>query len=324
MKKRIPKELIIGLFTVIVIAGCYLGFLFLKNKKIFSDDIVLYAVFNQADGLEVSSPVLVNGYRIGTVENIGFNIASRQLIVQFSIDGKYDIPSTSMVHIASTNLLGGKVLQMTLGSVDAESFANGDTVKSSTQRNMLDIAGEEYDKLKEQAGQLLGKLNSALEGINRALSKQNTDALSATLNNIENLSSDLRQVVSQEKGSLTSAIENLNVLSKSLREAAPDLQRGITNLAKLSDSIAVSGPSLVRNAALSVDNLNGILAKIAAGEGSVGKLVNDEQLYVNINETLANLSLLLEDFKVNPKKYINVTVFGKKERVEKPSEPSLK
>lgn len=317
MKKIFSKELLIGLFTIAVLVGGYFGFLFLKNKKVFSDDIILYAVFNQADGLEVSAPVLVKGFRIGTVDKINFDIKTQKLTVALTVDGKYELPTSCEASIASTNLLGGKVLDIALGSETGKVFQSGDTIRTSLQRNMLDVAGEEYNKLKEQAGMIVDKLNSALDGINRTLSIENTNALTGTLSNIETASRDVKEVISNEKNNLERMISDLSVLSASLKRAAPDLERGLKNIAAISDSIAVDAPSMMRNATQAIENLNKIIDQIQSGKGTVGKLVTDEQLYTNLNTAVENISLLLTDLQANPKKYINVTVFGKREKTEK-------
>lgn len=320
MKKIFSKEVLIGIFTVAVLAGAYFGFNFIKNTRLFSDDNVIYAVFQQADGLEVSAPVIIKGFKIGQVEKISFNIKTSQVVVKMIVNGEYPLPANSEAKIASTSLLGGKVLDIKLGDDDTRSLASGDTMRTAQERSIIDAAGEEYGKLKEMASEIVSKLTKALDGINAALSPENTAALSATMSNLKSISGNIDEVVGGQKDNLNKTLTNLAALSASLREMSPDLQRGVKNIALLSDSLALQGPVLVRNAAQSLDNLNAILTKLKDGQGSAGKLLTDEQLYANVNDAVANLSLLLADFKENPKRYINVSVFGggNKEKREKP------
>lgn len=320
MKKIFSKEVLIGIFTVAVLAGAYFGFNFIKNTRLFSDDNVIYAVFQQADGLEVSAPVIIKGFKIGQVEKISFNIKTSQVVVKMIVNGEYPLPANSEAKIASTSLLGGKVLDIKLGNDDTRSLASGDTMRTAQERSIIDAAGEEYGKLKEMASEIVSKLTKALDGINAALSPENTAALSATMSNLKSISGNIDEVVGGQKDNLNKTLTNLAALSASLREMSPDLQRGVKNIALLSDSLALQGPVLVRNAAQSLDNLNAILTKLKDGQGSAGKLLTDEQLYANVNDAVANLSLLLADFKENPKRYINVSVFGggNKEKREKP------
>lgn len=310
MRKIFTKEVKIGIFTVIVLAGAYFGLNYLKSKRLFSNDNIIYAVFNQADGLEVGAPVIIKGFKIGTVEKINFDIRSEQLLVKLLVNGEYPLPINSEAKIASTSLLGGKVLEVKLGNDVVQTLGNGDTIRTSTERNIMDVAGEEYGKLKEMASDIVTKLSQALDGMNKVLSDDNARALSATLANLSSISGNINEAVSSPTKGLKTTMENISVLSASLREAAPDLQRGLHNIALLSDTLSVKGPVLISNAAASLDNLNQVIAKVNRGEGSAGKLINDEALYKNLNEAVANMSILLADLKANPKRYINVTVFG--------------
>ena len=266
--------------------------------------------------MEASAQVLVQGFKIGTVDAIKFDIHTKKLTVKLNINGKYELPVNSLAKISSTSLLGGKGIVVELGN-DPTSLKNNDTIRSSQERSLMDTAGDEYNTLRENLSVLVDKVNSALDGINSALSKENTDALSTTMNNLESTTQNLDKLMASQRTNLEHAIANLAVLSASLKEAAPDLERGLKNLAVITDSLKYSAPALVENAANAVANLNEMMAQIKGGEGTMGKLVTDEMLYTNINETLNNLSLLLADLKENPKKYINVTVFGKKDKSEK-------
>lgn len=317
MKKIFSKQVLVGIFTVAVLAGAYFGMNFLKSKKVFSDDNRLYAVFPQADGLEVSSPVLVKGFRIGTVDKVSFDIKTSQVYVTLTVDGQYDLPASSEAQITSTSILGGKVIEVKLGKDNSRFLKSGDTIRSVFSPSITESLGEEYGKLKITASEIVDKLNSALDGINRVLSEKNTQELSATLANLRSISDNVDKVVGDESANLTRIIDNLAVLSASLKKMTPDLERGASNLAVLSDTLRAQGPTLIASAAGSIYNLNMILAKINSSQGSAGKLINETELYDNLNATIESLRLLMDDLKANPKKYINVTVFGKREKAEK-------
>lgn len=317
MKKIFSKQVLVGIFTVAVLAGAYFGMNFLKSKKVFSDDNRLYAVFPQADGLEVSSPVLVKGFRIGTVDKVSFDIKTSQVYVTLTVDGQYDLPASSEAQITSTSILGGKVIEVKLGKDNSRFLKSGDTIRSVFLPSITESLGEEYGKLKITASEIVDKLNSALDGINRVLSEKNTQELSATLANLRSISDNVDKVVGDESANLTRIIDNLAVLSASLKKMTPDLERGASNLAVLSDTLRAQGPTLIASAAGSIYNLNMILAKINSSQGSAGKLINETELYDNLNATIESLRLLMDDLKANPKKYINVTVFGKREKAEK-------
>lgn len=315
-RKKISKELVIGLFTASILIGGYFGFNFLKNKNVFSDDYYLTAIFDQAAGLDPSAQVMVQGFSIGNVESIDFDIATKKLTVKMNINGKYSLPINSIAKIASTSMLGSKAVVIELGS-DTETLKHNDEITASAELSLMDTASDEYTKFSNNLSSISDKVTSALDGINRAMSIQNTEALSATMANLESTTEDFKIVAASQRANLEEVIANLAVVSASFKALAPDLERGIKNIATMSDSLKLSAPALIENAAKSAENLNAILAKINSGEGSMGKLVSDEEFYVNMNAALSNLTLLLSDLKENPSKYINVTVFGKKDKTKK-------
>ncbi len=312
MKKKqlISKEVIIGLFTLSVIIGGYLGYNFLKNRQIFSGDYFIYAVYDNASGLENGAGVVTQGFRIGTVEDVIFDINNKTLVVKMLINGQYDIPSNSTAKIGSASLLGGKAINIELGTENVPSLASGDTIKSSNAKELMDIAADEYEVLRGNLSDIVDRLNGALEGINNALSPENTEALSRTLAHIEATTANLNRISTSQRSNIEETLENLNKLSESLGNSAPELERSINNIASISEELKDSAPSLLDSADESLKSLQAILSKVDSGEGTVGQLVNDQEMYNNLNSALDNLSKLLVDLKENPSRYVHVSVFG--------------
>ncbi len=308
-KKGISKEFAIGLFVVIVIVGGYFGFNFLKNRNVFSGDYFLNTTFTQADGLENGAGVIIKGYKVGSVEKITLDMATQELNVILNIGGDYELPKNSTAKIVSSSLLGGKVVEITIGTVGEPILEDGDTITASQERGLMDSVGEEYAEIKESLDVIVEKVNITLDGVNRALCQENTAALQSTLANIESATKDLKKITNSQSANIQKTLKNLSTLSESLSNAAPELERSINNIAVISDTLKVNAPSLIASATNSVKDLENILSKINGGEGTMGKLVTDEELYANLNQTLENLSLLVIDLQENPKKYINVKVF---------------
>lgn len=313
MKRKLSREAKIGLFGIIILGLFYLGINFIKSKNIFSRDNTFYAVYNQADGIEVSSPVVIKGFRVGTVDKVSFDISNSTVIVEMSVKDEYPIPADSKAKISSTSLLGGKVLEIQLGN-SVTDYKSGDTITTLMDPSIMEIAGQEYEKLKYMASTLIEQVSKALASVNEVLSAENVENLRATLAHIESISAGLDDVLVSQNSNLKTTITNLSALSASLNRAAPGLENGIAKFSLLADSLSVTVPDISRNAAVALENLNSTLRKIDQGEGSVGKLVNDKELYENLNAATQSLNELLVDLKANPKKYINVTIFGKKEK----------
>lgn len=309
MKKRLSKEVKIGLFGLAVMICLYLGVNFIKSRNVFSKDNTFYAVYNQADGIEVSSPVVIKGFRVGTVEKVNFDIKTANVIVKMTVKKEYPLPVDSKAKIASSSLLGGKQLEIQLG-IGEQYYANGDTLRTVIEPNLMQIAGSEYEKLKTQASTMIEQVSKALFAVNEVLSEKNVANLSATLANLESVSMNFDKMVGDKKSDLNVTLGNIAALSKSLNNYTPMLESSLLNITKATDSL----PSLVFNATSALDKLNGTLSKMERGEGTLGKIVSDEELYNNLNNATLSLDLLLKDIKTNPKRYINVSVFGRKDK----------
>lgn len=316
MKKRISREVKIGIYSISMIVLLYLGINFIKSKKLFSSDHVFYATYSQADGIEVSSPVVIKGFRVGTVDKISFDIKNSTVVVKMSVDKDYPIPSDSKAKISATSLLGGKVIDIQLGNAATE-LKSGDAIESSMDQNLLEVAGDEYAKLKTMASTMIEQLSKALSNLNAVLSDENVKNISGTLANLNSMSSNLDGLVTSEGKNIKTLIENLNQVSLSLKQDAPKLGYTLDNVQQLTDSLTNTIPAVVANFNQTIDQLNSTLAKINRGEGSIGKLANDEQLYDNLISASNSLTLLLQDFKANPRRYIQFSVFGKKDKITK-------
>lgn len=311
MKRKIPREVKIGFFSISMLLLLYLGINFIKSQNIFSNDNTLYAVYSQADGIEVSSPVLVKGFKVGTVEKIAFNIHTGNVIVKMSVKGEYPIPVNSKAKITSANILGGKVVEIQLGN-DHNSFTSGDTIPSLFEPSMLQMAGDEYEKLKGMATTLIEQLSKALYSINDVLSKDNVANVSATLANLNTISSNLDNLIAKERGNISSLIENLNTMSASLKDTAPRLNTTLDKVNNVIDTVSIGVPQLLTSLDGTLTQINQILSDVQSGNGSAGKLLYDEQLYKNLALASQNLAVLLDDVKARPGRYINISVFGKK------------
>lgn len=311
MGNKLSREFRVGLFGIVVIIALYLGINYIQNNRIFSSDRVLYGIFSKSDGLEASAPVISKGFRVGTVEKVDMNMKTGKIVVTFSVRGEYPLTTDSKIKISSSSLLGGKVIEVMYGS-QPSCFKNHDTIPSVEEPAMMDFVMSEYAVLREKLASYSVKVDSILSGMDRIMSKQNTDNIARTLENVRKLSSSLSLFMSANSSDLTSLVSNLDSLSSSLASAGPSLQSAIGKINNASDSL----PQLIANANNAVSSLSSILKKVDSRDGNLGKLVNDDELYNSITATVQSLDSLLVDLKEHPKRYINVTVFGKKEKSE--------
>lgn len=309
MKKGLSRQAKVGIFGLSLAILLYLGINFIKSKKLFSNDNTFYAEYNSANGIEVSSPVIIKGFKVGTVDGISFDIKKSTVIVKMSVNGKYPIPDNSKAKIASASLLGGKVVEITLGNA-ATDYENGAYIIPEEEQGLLELASTEYEKLKGMATNLLSQVDNALSGINAVLSEANVKNLSGTLENLNSMSGNVNKLIASQRKNLETTISNLESMSTTLKNEMPKIGVTLDNLNSITTTLKTDAPNLIANAASAVDNLNKILAKINNSEGAIGKLVNEEEFYNNLNNVTSSLTALLADLKENPKRYINISVFG--------------
>lgn len=317
--KKLSREFKIGAFSIAMIALLYISINYIKSNRIFTSDLTFYAVFDSADGLEASAPVMAKGFRIGTVENVKFNLEKQNILVTLSIQKEYPIALGSKVKIASSGLMGGQIIELNFAQ-NAQKYANQDTLKSVFEPNLMQLVGTEYAGVKEKLKQYSIKIDQMLDGINGVLSEQNVAAFSGTMRNLEAVSANLNRVLNSKKGNIGSIIANLDSLSLALKSAMPGVNKTLDNFSIASEKL----PSALANADSAIISLSAILAKIDNGEGTMGKLISNEELYDNLAAATQNMNVLLTDLKENPKRYVNITVFGKKTYEEKQADKAAK
>ncbi len=302
-QKKFSRELIIGTFSAAVLIFGYLGFNWLKNKQIFSNDYVLTAYYDRADGIEAAAPVMARGFKIGNVESVSLDLQKQEVKVTMIILGDYALYDNARAAIISTSLLGGKAIEITMHGEGREKLVNGDTISGHKVEGLMDMVESTMPGVIAELGDMTTKINSILTSMDNTLDESTIESIQSTVSNLSSLSSQLNN------GDITSAIKDIKKLTASLSAMAPDMERGVDNIVALTDDLKKSAPELVNNLQNSLTSLSTILEGVENGEGSVGKLLKDDALYDNVNSTLENLEALLEDLKANPSKYINVKVF---------------
>lgn len=316
--KKEVRNIKVALFFIAAVLIFYLGSVFLKGINVFGKKNYYYAVFENVGALHESTNVTLNGFEIGKVTGIKLLSSNPvRICAEILVTEKLDIPKDSKFEVAQKDVLGGMVVNLHLGE-SSEIAQRGDTLGCFVAGGMLDGVGD----LVAQLQSVVASVDTI--GQNIKLAFHSGDSLNGgttiknTLENLEHTTSDLSKLMADNGGKVTRVVAQLETLTKTLSDASPKIDEIVANVDNISDSLAKANiRTLVNNAQGTIDNANKLLADVKNGQGTVGQLMQNDSLYKSINNTLESLNLLIKDLKANPSKYINVTVFGKKEKKDK-------
>jgi phospholipid/cholesterol/gamma-HCH transport system substrate-binding protein len=309
---KIANETKVGILAAFSIALLIIGYNFLKGNAIFSDETVLYAKYSKVDGLGVSKPVLINGFQIGRVDKLQLQ-PDGSIVATLKINGKYDIPKNSIARLESTDLLGSKAIVMGMGT--GTDFAQeGDTLNANVEKNLM----EAVEPVQKKAEALIVKLDSILTSVNSIMNpnfQKNVDksfnSIASTLASLEATSKKVDKLVGAEGSKVSSIMDNAVSISNNLKNNNQKINAILSNLNTVTDQVAAANfKQTIDNANKAVADLQGVVTKINDGKGTMGLLVNDRQMYDNLNNASKNLDNLIIDLKENPKRYVHFSVFG--------------
>ncbi len=316
---KIRTEAKIGIGVTLALLALIWGMAFLKGKNLFSTEHFFFAKYEKIEGLVASSPVIMNGLKIGTVQNIDFeNNNSGILIVEFAIENKYSIPKASVAQIASLDLMGTKALKI-IRSEEKGFYEDGDTLRSDIERDLADEVNRQIAPLKKKAEKLMGSMDSVLIGIQQVFTPEAQGALQSSITSIsrvmkafEKAALRIDTMIITEKRRLASITQNVDAITQNLENNNANISRILNNTAQLSDSLAqLEVSSIVTDAKSSVAAVNDIVNKINDGEGSLGALLHNDSLYRNLENASRNLDYLLVDIRKNPKKYVRFSLIDR-------------
>ena len=296
------KNFLIGLTVILGICLLYWGIEYLKGVNLFKPANYYYATFDSIDGLNIASPVMVNGYQVGQVRDIEYNYATNKITVELNFDKEFKVPEGSVVNSAS-ELLGGAKLELALGN-SRNYMKVGDNIPTRIVSGLMDKVG---DDMMPQVAAMLPKLDSILGNINNVLSNP---ALNRSVSRLDNISVQLDAASRQLTTLMTSLNNSVPGMVGNVNGVASELKSTVGNLSDFSSSLKKLPLSeTVNNLNQTINNLKQLTTKFNDKNSSLGLLLNDKQLYDNATQAIASLEALLADIKQNPKKYITIKVF---------------
>lgn len=308
------REIKIGIFAVVMIGCAWAGIRFLSGFDIFSRNVDYYAAYDQINGVQTASPVVIKGVKVGTVTGISFNPArSSNVVLKLTVKKLYRIPENSEAKIFSSSIMGAKAIEIMLGD-SPRMLEKGDTIRSSRDRDMMDVAASELDFFKQKVSQLTSDLSQTLESVDRLIG-ENAENIKGMTSHLNAISGSVDGILASESKNLRTAIRSLSEFSRMLGDNTPRIDSIVQNVNRFSGELADA--RIVEKLDESLTELNHVLSKIDEGDGTLGKLLNDEQLYASLELASANLSTLLADLKANPKRYVHFSLFGRSDKKDR-------
>ena len=313
---KFTREIKAGLIALLAIGGFLFLFQFMKGKSFFTTDNIFYSKFDNVEGLEHSNPISINGLKVGQVDKIIPMTAKDgklYFVVKLLVDKQYIFSKNSKAEIFEPGIMSGKEMRVNLVYDKAPLAKDGDTLQGAYQSSLMNSLSSQVGPVKDQLQSVLTKVDSAVASTNKILDEQNRREIKALLMSLNQTvasfkmtSESTNKLISSNQKGIEEVVSNANETMKSAKVAVDKYG----NVAESIDTKKLN--QTVEKLSEVSGKLNTVISGIENGQGSLGKLTKDEALYNNLSETSNNLNLLIKDLKENPKRYINISVFGKK------------
>lgn len=304
---KVTREIKTAILVIASILIFIWGYSFLKGKDLFSSYQNYYVVYDNVEGLSASAPVTLNGLGVGKINGININRQGK-LVVEVQVKTDFPISKSSLLQVYEPGFIGGKQIAIVPNLEDNIIAKDGDTLQSAVRLGMLDKAGDQLAPIQSKVENTLSSADSLLTNFNTLLDAENKENLSLaiaeltqTMKTLNSASKTLDKMLATNQQNIDQMMSNLNQTS--------------ANFADISNSLTEADlGNVVKNLESTLANVNTMMADMESGKGTLGKLMKDEAMYNNLSDASKELELLLQDVRLNPTRYVNISVFGKKNK----------
>ncbi|WP_315815468.1 MlaD family protein [Paraflavitalea speifideaquila] len=312
---KISNETKVGALTAIAIVILILGFNFLKGRNLADRSDKIYAEFPTVEGLQVSNPVLINGLQVGKVYGMKEKDKNMSaVVVTISLTKDINIPRTSLASIGS-ELLGTTSVKIKLGN-GTDYIQDGDTLHTMKTLGFKEQIQNSLDPTLASVNKTLASLEQVLQNLNSILDPNTKNNLQSIVKNLTTSSKSLEKLLDAQTGMLAKTLTNTESITGNLAKNNDKINATVDNLEKATGKLAnVKLDEAVASMQNTLNKLGATVDKINSSQSSLGALLNDRKLYDQLLQTNRSLTTLLDDFRVHPKRYVNISVFGKKTKV---------
>ena len=302
---KFSYEIKTGILVLTGIILFIIGFSYLKSNDVFITDRIFYAVYDDVEGVSKGTPVTISGFNVGSVQDIEFYKNSSKLLLKFRVENEFNFSSESIAQIYETGLIGGKAVAV-IPKYGNELARSGDTLQSDIAPGLTELVNDRLSPLQDKIESMVVSADSVLISLNAVLNTEAKLEIQSTIENFSSTVADLKtsagtldEILDNNKNQINNIISNVNQTSNELA----GLSGSFSDL-----SIVIS------NLSESSENIDKIISEISDGEGSLNKLVFDDALINSLDAASKNINLLIKDLRLNPKRYVHFSLFGKKNK----------
>ena len=302
---KLSYEIKTGILVLTGIILFIIGFSYLKSNDVFITDRIFYAVYDDVEGVSKGTPVTISGFNVGSVQDIEFYKNSSKLLLKFRVENEFNFSSESIAQIYETGLIGGKAVAV-IPKYGNELARSGDTLQSDIAPGLTELVNDRLSPLQDKIESMVVSADSVLISLNAVLNTEAKLEIQSTIENFSSTVADLKtsagtldDILNNNKNQINNIISNVNQTSD--------------ELAGLSESFSDLS-SVISNLSESSENIDKIISEISEGEGSLNKLVFDDALINSLDAASKNINLLIKDLRLNPKRYVHFSLFGKKNK----------
>lgn len=321
---KISNETKVGVLTITALTLLILGFNFLKGKDVFKKRKKIYAVFSDIGGLSRSNEVKISGYPIGSVYAVTVKDKNMSgIVVTINLTEDVNIPKDSKAIITSP-LVGSWYINIEKGS-DSGFLKPGDTLMSKLDVGILDDVKAQLTPTLTKVRNTLDSLNTVFGSITGVINSEAKNNLQQTLANLNQASNALNGLLNNQTGALAKTLGNLEAMTSALKENTTDIRTTVGNAKMVSEKLAALElkPTIDSMNAM-ISQLKSTVAKISSKDGTLGALINDKALYNKLNDAILSAEILMDDLRTHPKRYVNLSIFGRKDKTGPITSPAIK
>ena len=310
---KISNEVKIGFVALLTIVAFIWLYNFLKGKEYFKKTAYYYSIYNNIGGLAESSPVEINGFKVGVVQSIELlNAESDKILVTFSVGKDFKLPINTVAEIIPVSLIAGMKVHFVYGNGPG-TYEYGDTLPGRLPESIITRLETELLPVKDRITDLINSIDSVVSSVNEIMDPEFNKNLKGIIDNLNSTTGSFDNIIGSKETELKTSLDNLTRFSQMLADNSSNMSSTFSNLESISDTLAAADIyNTVLNLKSGLEKTALLLENMNEGKGSAGQLLTNDSLYSNLSQSLESLNELLKDMKANPKRYVHFSIFGKK------------